>query len=249
MEILAPPTSSSASFPLPSSAYASTVRKERRRRHHRRNHPHEHHRHHKKGSDELIVLEDTSTSDSSSTFLKEPSSKNLPSDESESTNSVNENYAESITTATDSYVIAVSTVSKKKVRFESDEALIVVIDIDVHDDTEDRWYSDREYKRFRLREAKITKEMTRSFDGASFSVDGVESILYRREKRHRMSSARFGVLLKQESFWQREEPDGYGIEGLEQREFSIALSYSEASRESVRLALERADWNAKQVVA
>lgn len=145
------------------------------------------------------------------------------------------------------------------------------------------WYTGEDYTRFRERESKLVKQMSKSFNGASFSVDGVESKLHKYEKRRRIINARHIVLLQQEAFWKQddeviEQQRGHGhamallmqqesfweqddeVTEQEQghghdmattvqakRSMIMALSYSEVSTESSKLALERADWNRKQV--
>mmetsp|Transcript_52237 Transcript_52237/g.126219 ORF Transcript_52237/g.126219 Transcript_52237/m.126219 type:complete len:298 (+) Transcript_52237:1115-2008(+) len=176
--------------------------------------------------------------------------------------------------------------AKKNVQFETGEDLVKVFvekdkednnndddDDDEHDsdsDSEesdataetDLWYSREEYSTFRSRESKVVKEMSKSFDDGAFSVDGVESLQYKRERRRRMNKSRFDVLLLQESFWEEMER----MERLEQtgqqkqqspcdddkynqkrRDVLLARTYIKASTASVVLALQRADWNAKQV--
>ena len=121
----------------------------------------------------------------------------------------------------------------------------------------DLWYSSKEFNTFRSRESKIVKEMSKSFGNGSFSVDGVESLQYKLERRRRMDKSRYDVLLLQESFWEEMERMDRSSEqqsttddetyNQKRRDILLARTYMKASMESVVLALQRADWNAKQV--
>ena len=180
--------------------------------------------------------------------------------------------------------------ARKNVQFRNDESLVQVFAQNVTDENNDGsecdsdsdsdekdsdntttiasvdlWYSSKEFSTFRSRESKIVKEMSKSFGDGSFSVDGVESLQYKRERRQRMDKSRYDVLLLQESFWEemermersskqqtgeREKQQSHTddeIYNQKRRDILLARTYMKASMESVVLALQRADWNAKQV--
>jgi hypothetical protein len=93
------------------------------------------------------------------------------------------------------------------------------------------WYTKKDYKKMKQREAQLIEELARTYPKSAFAIDGVESVEYRRQKIDRVHKARHCVLK---------------LQSLPQEVY--AMVYGNSTRVSSELAREMGEFNAKEVI-
>lgn len=139
---------------------------------------------------------------------------------------------------------------KRSLQFHDSTTILWIEGIDCMSDEEidNCYYDARDYNGFRDRE----RRMQRNFSNWGFMKTktvrkgdylGVETRLQRFHRRQRTKNAVFAVLLEQELQTEK----GVGDDSLIQEDVAIARAYQQHTKESARLARERATLNAAQV--
>lgn len=149
---------------------------------------------------------------------------------------------------TDECIDRTDTKMERSLHFQDTTSILWIEGIDSMTDEEidDCYYNSRDYDGFRDRE----RRMQRNFSNWAFMKSGrkaeylgVESRVQRFQRRQRTKNAVFAVLLEQELH--TEKP--HGDDSLIQEDLAIAQAYQQHTKESTRLARERANTNALQV--
>lgn len=63
------------------------------------------------------------------------------------------------------------------------------------------WFCSKDYKQMRQRELLLSREISKSYLDSAFSVDGVESLSYRKARQARQQTAQLVVFDEQERHW------------------------------------------------
>jgi hypothetical protein len=116
---------------------------------------------------------------------------------------------------------------------------------DLDDIKEDVWFTASEFKAIRVRENKLSRDLSSTFSNYKFSRDGIESVSYHQLRRKRVREAVLAVLLEQEACWNGTRRPTFDRTVEEY----IAGAYSRCSQIASMLAIDRATTLEKQVRA